>query len=204
MPARILPPRGVPVDTNRRARLRETLNPQVIVSRIDKLVDQDQIRLTDIFSHDDVHQLCDELQIKFREPDFTPAITLGMFVSQCLSRGDACSTTVTKFNRERKRLGQAPCSEDASAYCKARAKLPITLIDTLGQRVVDLLRAKAQTQWKWRGLNVYLVDGLVFRATDTQANQNSYPQPSSQKEGYGFPQVRVVVTTCSATGCIVN
>ena len=125
----ILPPRGAPVDTNRRAELRKLLHPQEVIQRIDKLVEKEQIRLTEIFSDEDVHQLCDELEIKFRERDFTPAITLGLFVSQCLSRGDACSTVVTKFNRERKRQGQAPCSEDASAYCKARAKLSVELID---------------------------------------------------------------------------
>ncbi len=200
----ILPPRGAPVDTNRRAELRAALNPREVVQRIDKLIDREQVRLTEIFSDDDVHQLCDEFEIEFRERDFTPAITLGLFVSQCLSRGDACSTVVTKFNRERKRQGQPPCSEDASAYCKARAKLSVDLIDRLGKRIVDLLRTKAQTQWKWNGLNVYLVDGLVFRAPDTQANQKVYPQPSTQKQGLGFPQIRCVVTTCLATGCIVN
>ncbi len=200
----ILPPRGTPVDTNRRAELRRALNPQEVVQRIDNLIQLDQVRLTEIFSDDDVHQLCDELGIKFREREFTPAITLGLFVSQCLSRGDACSTVLTKFNRERKRRGQSPCCEDASAYCKARAKLTVELIDRLGKRIVDLLRGKAPTQWKWHGLNVYLVDGLVFRAPDTQANQEVYPQPSTQKEGLGFPQVRCVVTTCLATGCIVN
>lgn len=200
----ILPLRGAPVDTNRRAELREALNPQEVVKRVEKLIDQDQVRLTDIFSDDDVHRRCEELEIEFRERDFTPAITLGLFVSQCLSRRDACSTVVTKFNRERKRQGLSPCCEDASAYCKARAKLPVALIDSLGKRVVDLLDAKTPTQWKWHGLNVYLVDGLVLRAPDTDANREVYPQPSTQKEGLGFPQVRVVVTTCLATGCIVN
>jgi hypothetical protein len=58
--------------------------------------------------------------------------------------------------------------------------------------------------WKWNGLNVYLVDGLVLRAPDTTANQERYPQPSTQKDGLGFPQVRVVVTTSLATGCILH
>lgn len=200
----ILPPRGAPVDTNRRAEIRAALEPKEVVRRIDSLIDRDQIRLTDIFSDRDVHQLCEELEIEFRERDFTPAITLGLFVSQSLSRGDACSTVVTRFNRQRKRLGLAPCSEDASAYCKARAKLSVELIDRLAGRITDILKAKTQNQWKWKGLNVYLVDGLVFRAPDTKANQEVYPQPSTQKEGLGFPQLRCVVTTCLATGCIIH
>jgi len=200
----ILPPRGTPVDTNRRAKIRAALEPDEVVRRIDNLIDRDEIRLIEIFSDQDVHQLCEELEIEFRERDFTPAITLGLFVSQSLSRNDACSTVVTRFNRERKRQGLPPCSDDASAFCKARAKLPVKLIDTLSDRIVSLLKTKTQKPWKWRGCNVYLVDGLVFRAPDTKANQDVYPQPSTQKQGLGFPQVRCLVTTCLTTGCIIH
>lgn len=200
----ILPSRGTPVDTNRRAEIRAALEPNEVVRRIDKLIDLDEIRLTDLFSDQDVHQLCEELHIECRERDYTPALTLGLFVSQSLSRGDACSTVVTKFNRERKRQGLSPCSEDASGYCKARAKLPVELIDTLADRIVCLLKDKTHKLWKWKERNVYLVDGLVFRAPDTKANQEVYPQPSTQKEGLGFPQIRCLVTTCLATGCIVH
>ena len=62
----ILPPRGTPVDTNRRAELREFLDLQVVVQRIEKMVGLDRVRLTRIFSDDDVHHPCDELEIKFR------------------------------------------------------------------------------------------------------------------------------------------
>jgi putative transposase len=200
----ILPTRGEPVDTDRRAEIRKSLEPEEVERRIDKLLKFDQVRLSAIFCDEDIHRLCDELEIEFRERDLTPAITLGLFVSQVLSRGDACSTVMTQFNRERKRQGLSPCSEDGSAYCKARARLTVELIDRLGQCVVDLLSDKTRTQWKWKGRDVYLVDGLVLRAPDTAANQELYPQPSSQKEGLGYPQVRAVVTTSLATGCIVN
>lgn len=200
----ILPTRGTPVDTNRRAEIRAILEPEEVVRRIDQLINRDEIRLTEIFCDQDVHQLCEELEIEFRERDYTPAITLGLFVRQSLSRDDACSTVVTKFNRERKRQGLAPCCSDASAFCKARAKLSVELIDTLTRRIVSMLKTKTQKLWKWKARNVYLVDGLVFRAPDTKANQAVYPQPSTQKEGLGFPQVRCLVTTCLATGCIVH
>jgi len=44
----ILPLRGAPVDTNRRTKLRELLDPQVVVQRIEKMVGLDQVRLTRI------------------------------------------------------------------------------------------------------------------------------------------------------------
>jgi hypothetical protein len=111
---------------------------------------------------------------------------------------------VIEFNRERKRLGLSLISNDASAYCKARAKLPVVLIDRLGEQIRAKLLAKTPNCWKWHGLNVYLVDGLVLRAPDTVKNQEAYPQPSSQEDGLGFPQVRAIVTTSLATGCVLH
>jgi hypothetical protein len=200
----ILPTRGAPVDRKRRADIRNLLTAPVVKQRIDQLKAIDQMRLHDVFDNDEVHRLCKKLNVVFRERNFTPAITLGLFVSQMLSRGDSCSTVMTHFNRERKRKGLMPVCDDASAYCKARARLPIKLIDQLSSQIVKLSHDKTAHLWKWKGRNVYLVDGFVLRAPDTAANQKVYPQPSSQKEGLGYPQVRMLVTTSLATGCILH
>ena len=204
----ILPPRGTPVDRERRAKLRELrrefLNAECIEKRVEQLKNADQLRLFEVFSDEDVHRLCAELNVEYRERIFTPAQALGLFVSQVLSRCNACSTMVTEFNRERKRKGLRPISEDGSAYCKARAKIPVALVDRLSMEIVQISFRKEWSQWKWMNRNVFLVDGLVLRAPDTKANQEAYPQPSSQKEGLGFPQVRAVVTTSLATGCVVH
>ena len=148
--------------------------------------------------------MCDTLNLEFRDRVFTPAITLGLFVSQVLSRGDACITVMAKFNRERKDRGLTAVSEDASAYSKARARLPVELMNQLSDQVRKMADNMMSDEWKWNGLNVYLVDGFVLRAPDTLANQKKYPQPSRLKEGLGFPQVRVVTTTSLASGCVVH
>ena len=150
----ILPRRGEPVDRERRAELRkEFLNPVALEQRVEELKLQDQIRLHDVFSDEDVHRLCSEMKIEFRDRCFTPATTLGLFVSQALSRGNACSTTVTEYNRERKHKGLSPICEDASAYCKARARLPVELIDRLSRQVIEIASNKTAAQWKWKGLD---------------------------------------------------
>lgn len=200
----ILPGRGVAVDREHRAEIRRLLRPDEVQRRISTLLQHDQMRLAHVFDESEVHELCEELEIPFRDRNFTPAVTLGLFVAQTLSRGYACSTMMTTFNRERKRQHLAPVCEDASAYCKARARLPVELIDRLSGRIHAIVDEKTPQQWIWRGRNVSLVDGFVLRAPDTEANQAGYPQPSSQKEGLGFPQVRVLVTTSLATGCITH
>ena len=101
----ILPLRGERVDRKRRAKLRKLLTPEVALQRIDQLIASDQVSLHRVFKDEEIYRLCEELGIQFRVRDFTPATTLGLFVSQVLSREDACTTVVAKFNRERKRQG---------------------------------------------------------------------------------------------------
>lgn len=200
----ILPPRGGSVDGKVPTKRPRKMSSSEIRQRVRELQAEGGIRLLDVMSDDEIHQLCDELKIEFRIRDYSPAITLGLFVSQSASRGDACSTVVTQFNKARKAQGLPPVSGDASAYCKARSRLPIKLIHGVGDRVVEIANSKIPKEWQWCGRDVYLVDGFVLRAPDTAENQAAYPQPSSQKEGLGFPQVRVVLTTSLAHGCIVH
>lgn len=203
----ILTRRGERVDRVRKARKAKflrSLTPERIQKRIEKLIRKKEIRLLDVFGDDEIHQLCSELNVIFRTRTFPPAMALGLFVSQVLSRNDACSTVIANFNRERKRKNLPPVREDPSAYCKARGKLPVELIDRLNTKLVQKIKPKTPRNWKWKGRDVYLVDGLVLRAPDTIANQEAYPQPSSQQDGLGFPQLRMIVTTCLATGCILH
>jgi hypothetical protein len=205
----ILPPRKASVETHeeeqkRRQERKQLLSFDDILKRLEKLKALEEIRLHHLFDDEEIHQMCDKLNLEFRDRVFTPAITLGLFVSQVLSRGDACTTVMAKFSRERKDRGLSPVCEDASAYTKARARLPVELINHLSDRVRKMAHSLTPDEWKWKGMNVYLVDGFVLRAPDTLANQKKYPQPSSQKAGLGFPQVRVVTTTSLASGCVVH
>jgi len=42
--------------------LRAALNPKRWFKRIDKLIDQEQVRLPKFFSDEDCHRVCDELE----------------------------------------------------------------------------------------------------------------------------------------------
>jgi len=183
----ILPPRKASVETHEEELKRERERKKLlrfdeILKRLERLKALDEIRLHHLFDDEEIHQMCDTLNIEFRDRVFTPAITLGLFVSQVLSRGDACITVMAKFNRERKDRGLSPVSEDASAYTKARARLPVELINHLSDRVRKMAHNMTPDEWKWHGLNVYLVDGFVLRAPDTLANQEKYPRCGERKE----------------------
>ncbi len=201
----ILAPRKTSVETPEEKPERKLLvSFEEMRIRLERLRELDKVRLHHLFDDEEVHRFCDTLGVEFRSRVFTPAIELGLFVSQVLSRGDACTTVMAKFNRERKNSGLSPVCEDASAYTKARARLPVRLIDYVSDLIRKMAHEMTPDDWKWKGYNVYLVDGFVLRAPDTLANQKKYPQPSSQKVGLGFPQVRVVATTSLSSGCVVH
>jgi hypothetical protein len=51
---------------------------------------------------------------------------------------------------------------------------------------------------------VRLVDGATVTLPDTAANQEKYPQPRSQAQGLGFPQMRVVALLCLSSACLLD
>src|SRR5438094_773911 len=74
-----------------------------------------------------VERVCDEFGHAWRDRALDPATTVALFVQQVLH-------------------GNVPCSEvrhiagqgfTASAYCQARSRLPLTVMQTLLTRVVD-------------------------------------------------------------------
>jgi hypothetical protein len=99
-------------------------------------------------------------------------------------------------------LGQDPPADNSGAYCRARARLPLTVIRQLTQQLADGAEQQVPQSWLWHGLHVHLVDGSTVSMPDTSANQAEYPQPPTQAKGVGFPLMRVVVLLSLATAML--
>lgn len=138
-----------------------------------------------------------------RERMFPPTETLAMFVAQALSADGSCRQAVNDAVVKRLIAGLAPHSTNTSAYCQARARLPVSTISTLTGQTGSMIAAGAPTWWHWRGRAVRLVDGATVTLADTPENQAKYPQPKSQKAGLGFPICRLVVLLCLATAAVL-
>jgi hypothetical protein len=101
-------------------------------------------------------------------------------------------------------MGLTPASADTGAYCKARKRLPQTLLSRLAKRVGWTLSNKADADKLWLGRRVKVVDGSSVSMPDTLANQKAYPQPANQKPGCGFPVVAFVAVFCLGTGAMLD
>jgi hypothetical protein len=149
---------------------------------------------------DDVESLLPE----HRERLFPPTETLSMFMAQALSADGSCRQAVNDTAVKRMIGGLPRCSSNTAAYCKARARLPQTMISTLTRRTGELVADGACDHWRWRGRRVVLADGTTVTLPDTAENQEAYPQPGSQRRGLGFPQMRMVALLCLASGALLD
>lgn len=136
---------------------------------------------------------------------YTSAVTLWAFLSQVLHQKAqrSCTAAVARVILLCVALGREPCSSDTGAYCRARARLPIVLVQRLTYHIADAAEAEVPEAWLWKKRkHVYLVDGTTASAPDTPSLQAKYPQPSTQKPGLGFPLIRLVVLMSLATAML--
>lgn len=136
----------------------------------------------------------------YRNRIYTPLQTLSMFVSQALNQDSSCQNVVNNMALRREKS----TSISTSAYCKARGRLPNNLISTLTKEIAIKNEQRIDTHWKFRGRNIYLVDGTTVTMADTISNQREYPHTKTQKEGLGFPVCRIVAIISLTTGSIVD
>jgi len=132
------------------------------------------------------------------------SLTLWTFLTQCLSQAKDCASAVVRAIVWRLQHGLAAPSANTGGYCKARAKLPLPLLQELTRHSGQALEQQAPAAWRWRDRRVLLLDGTTATLPDTEANQQAYPQPKQQQPGLGFPMVRLVVLLTFATAALLD
>jgi hypothetical protein len=99
--------------------------------------------------------------------------------------------------------GLEPCSPLTGGYCKTRKRLTESLFYGLMPQSGQRLQQQVPPAWHWHGRAVKIVDGSGVSMPDTEANQQDYPQPSTQAPGVGFPGARIVVVLSWACGAVL-
>src|SRR5262249_8429240 len=99
--------------------------------------------------------------------------------------------------------GEPPCTPQTGPYCKARARLPESLLVRLMRQTGEALHQKALADWRGRGRRGKLAGGTTGTMPGTPENQQEYPQQAAQQPGLGFPIARLVVVFCLARGAAI-
>ena len=130
----------------------------------------------------------------WRDRLLNPVITVQLFLLQILHGNTAC--------RHLPHLAGFYFS--ASAYCQARAKLPVRLLEYLLERLGQSVQYTVSEEGRWHGHRTFFVDGSGCSMPDTPVLQEELGQPPEQRPGCGFPVVHLLALFHAGTGLLTK
>lgn len=164
---------------------------------------QGALPFQDVLSSGMVAEVIRQTGTAGRRCSWTAEVTLWTFLDQVLSRDHSCRDAVVKLRTHQVSDGQPPVAPETGPYCKARQRLPEALPWELARRVgAELDRCVRRPAGFLEGRPIRLIDGTTFSMPDTAANQQAYPQPTTQSPGVGFPLARLVALISWHSGAV--
>lgn len=147
-----------------------------------------------ILTPETIHQACRQAGYSWRQRKLDPVATVSLFLLQILHGNTACQQVV--------RFGKWTFT--ATAYCKARKRLPLSVLQSLVEMVATKLRSTTSEGARWLGHRVWIIDGTGFSMPDVPVLQNHFGSPSGQRPGCGFPVGHLAGLFDLATGMLLH
>ena len=149
---------------------------------------QIKARLNEILPELEVLQTCRELGHVWRERVLNPAVTVQLFLLQLLAKVAMSGLRhVAKVKVSKQAIG------------KAKKRLPLKVLMELVQRSVP----EGPPQSLWKGLMVYLADGMSFLTSDTRELRKRYGKAKNHRgTSFGFPMPKLLALMDLSRGFI--
>lgn len=163
-------------------------------THLPRVLEQIQSNLTDYLQVDTVVAAFRQAGLSWRKRVLDPLTTLRLFVLQILNGNIAINHL--------RHLHPEPFTD--SAYCQARARLPLAALQDLLRRLVAALRPLMSDDGRWLGHRTFHVDGSGFSMPDTPELQKAFGQPGGQKAGCGFPVAHALLLFHAGFGFLLN
>lgn len=148
--------------------------------------------LTRVLSPESIRSACREAGYRWRNRELDPVATVMLCLLQVLHGNTACQHVV-HFGR---------WAFTASAYRKARRRLPPRVLQILVERVASEFRSATATGATWLGRRVWIIDGSGVSMPDVPALRAHFGHPTGQRPGCGFPVAHWVALFDLATGML--
>jgi len=159
---------------------------------------------SDVLSNATLTQALAAINVCWKDRIYSPLVTLWVFLGQVMSADHSCRSAVARLIAHRISNGQSPCSSATGAYCQARKRLPEKFFSEVACQTGRALETNVKSNWLWKGRHVYMFDGATVSMPDTEANQQAYPQPGTQKPGLGFPLARIAAVFSLSCGAVLD
>jgi Transposase DDE domain len=159
---------------------------------------------TKLLPQEQVEAALERHQVHYRERLYTPLVTIWTFLYQVLASDQSCRAAVARrlacWCVGNKEVGSAK----TGPYCKARERLPEKLLADLARHSGADLQREVPAPQLLGGRSMKIVDGTTLSMPDTPANQKAYPQQAAQKQGLGFPILRLVGLMSLSCGAVLD
>lgn len=154
-----------------------------------------QQNLDEYLRPDLVLATCRAAGLRWRNRVLDPLTTVRLFVLQVLHGNTAVSHL--------RHLHPEPFTD--SAYCQARARLPLAALQHLLRGLLAAVRPLLDgDDGRWRGHRTFHVDGSGFSMPDTPELQAAFGQPGGQAAGCGFPVAHMLALFHAGLGFLLN
>lgn len=134
----------------------------------------------------------ESLRVSPRRQSYEESTTFWAWAGQILGGNASCTQAVGQVQTWCAESGRAVPSSNTAAYCIARARLAQSFLEGIHERLTAVMQQRQRACDLWHGMTLKAMDGSSVQLSDTDANQQAYPQPSVQKPGCGFPVMGLV------------
>ncbi len=155
----------------------------------------------DLLLPERINQLALAQGHSFRNTTLTPGNTLRLFVQQVAHGNVACSAV--------RHLAGEDFSD--SAWCQARTRLPMELIQQVHHDIVDQGRRELSSadgvgdaSYRWRGHRLHVIDGSSDSMPDTVELRDHYGVPAACAPGLGFPTSHLLLLMDHRSGLLID
>jgi hypothetical protein len=124
-----------------------------------------------------IERACQEAGHSWRDRKLGPVTTVRLFMLQILWGNTPCNHVP--------RL--AGLDVTGSAYCEARGRLPLEVLQTLLTQCTTRMAECVRETGRWLGHRLFIADGSSFSMPDTDQLREHFGQSGQQKQGCGFP-----------------
>jgi hypothetical protein len=134
---------------------------------------------------------------------FSKENTFWAFFSQVLDADGGCKEVIRKLQSYASIKGVNVPSSSTASYCTARKKLDERMLTGIFTHTAGRLD-RIPEAGLLNNRRVIVVDGTGVSMPDTPANQEVWPQSSSQKLGCGFPTARICACFSLESGALLS
>ena len=110
-----------------------------------------QLYFAGLLTEDHIHQAFGQARWFWQGWIYTPAITIWVFLAQCLSPDHSCRDAVAQLIAWLVARGGKACSAETGAYCSARERLPEQACRQLARDTGHKVDEDAPSCWRWLG-----------------------------------------------------